>query len=209
MTAKTLAGGCALVALSLVLVVAACGGDDEGEPQVASLGEDDVAATTTTTSTTAQDPEEAMLAFARCMREHGIDVPDPDSSGRVRIQGPGGAAGKERPSDAQVERFQEAQEACGDLLDDARPVELSEEDRAAMQEAMLAYARCMRGEGLDFPDPEFGEGGRGGFTIRARGPRDGGPGDEEFEAADEKCRVHLKPIEDRFGKPQTERRSDD
>src|SRR5262245_16643121 len=26
------------------------------------------------------NPEDAMLAFARCMREHGVDMPDPDTS---------------------------------------------------------------------------------------------------------------------------------
>src|SRR4051812_45316762 len=26
-------------------------------------------------------PEDAALAFARCMREHGVDMPDPDTSG--------------------------------------------------------------------------------------------------------------------------------
>src|SRR5207253_2334340 len=37
-------------------------------------------------------PEGAMLAFARCMREHGIDMPDPDTSGgggMVNIGGDG------------------------------------------------------------------------------------------------------------------------
>jgi hypothetical protein len=208
MTARAFAGA-AVAALALTLVVAACGGEEDGGgAQVASLGEND-AATTTTTSTTAEDPEEAMLAFARCMREHGIDVPDPDSSGEVRIRGRASAAGKGRSSEAQNEKFEKAQKACGDLLEDARPAPLSEEDRAAMQDAMLAYARCMRGEGLDFPDPDFSQGGRGGFTIRAGRGGGPGPGDEEFEAADEKCRVELKPIEDRFGKPQTQRGRDD
>jgi hypothetical protein len=58
----------AALALALVLVLAACGGED-GEAEAASTG----------------DRQEAMLAFAECMREQGIDVPDPQE-GRLRIR---------------------------------------------------------------------------------------------------------------------------
>ena len=60
------------------------------------------------------DPQKAMLAFAQCMRQHGIDMPDPvfSSSG-------GGAMVKQElgngidPTSAQ---FQAAQKACQSLL---------------------------------------------------------------------------------------------
>jgi hypothetical protein len=178
-----------LGAVLLALVAASCGGDDDGGEEVASLGDGEAAATTTARTTGEEDPEEAMLAFARCMREHGIDVPDPDASGRVRIRGALGGR-----SEAQREKFREAQEACEDELGEIGP-RISEEDRAELQDAMLAFARCMRGEGLDFPDPEF-EGG--GFLMRA-----GDPNDPKFEAANEKCRHHLEAVRERFG----ERRS--
>ena len=183
-----------LGAALLSLVASSCGSGDEGDPQVASLG-DAAAATTTTTSTTVRDPEEAALSFARCMREHGIDVPDPDSSGRLTIRGPLRVAGRAgRGSDAQRKKFDDAQKACQDKLGASGPRQLSEEDRAAMQDAMLAYARCMRGEGIDFPDPDF-SGKAGGFVMKA-----GRADDEKFKAADEKCRVNLRTIEERFGK---------
>jgi hypothetical protein len=173
-----------LGAALLTLVAASCGGDDGGGEQVASLGDDDGGAASTTTTSEERDPEEAMLAFARCMREHGVDVPDPDSSGRVRIRG---ALGGRSP--AEREKFQEAQKACEDELGEIGP-RISDEDRAELQEAMLAYAKCMRGEGLDFPDPQFDG---GGVIMRA-----GDPDSPEFEAADEKCRHHLQAVRERF-----------
>jgi hypothetical protein len=51
-----------------------------------------------------------VLAFARCMRAHGIDVPNPETSGGhigIRIQG------GVNPNDP---KFQQAQQACQKLL---------------------------------------------------------------------------------------------
>ena len=50
--------------------------------------------------------EESMLKFARCMREHGVDVPDPKPGEGIRIGGPGSELDPEDPS------FQKAQKAC-------------------------------------------------------------------------------------------------
>jgi hypothetical protein len=51
---------------------------------------------------------QALLRFARCMREHGVaDFPDPDADGNFRA--PPGAAGPKTPS------FQRAMQACRQL----------------------------------------------------------------------------------------------
>ena len=183
MTARGWAGA-VLAALALTLALAACGGED-ADAQVASLGG-------TTTSAEEDDdgsgdadegnPEEAMLAYARCMREHGIDVPDPqvDEDGRTEFR-------LVRPR-GNEEKFEEAQEACGEHLEDARPRNLDPEQEQEIREAMLAFAKCMREHGVDMPDPEFGEGGRG--TVRMRGNID--PDDPEFREAEEACR-DLRP----------------
>lgn len=59
--------------------------------------------------------KEDALAFAACMREHGVDMPDPqfDGEGKVkmRIGGPG-SSGPSPESPA----FQQAQEACQDEM---------------------------------------------------------------------------------------------
>ena len=97
------------------LSLAACGGSDS--PEVANLG--NAAATTNEegeTTEAATDPEEAMLAFTECMRENGVDVPDPefseDGEGGPRIQmGPGGDFDPNDPD------FQAAQEKCRSHLE--------------------------------------------------------------------------------------------
>jgi hypothetical protein len=63
--------------------------------------------------------QEAALAFAKCMREHGIDIPDPDFSGgqpggRGGAVGPFGGAGIDRDDP----KFRTAMEACDDVFED-------------------------------------------------------------------------------------------
>jgi hypothetical protein len=59
--------------------------------------------------------EEAGLKFAKCMREHGINLPNPTTSGGgIKIQvGPGPGAGGPNPSSP---AFEAAQKACQGLL---------------------------------------------------------------------------------------------
>jgi hypothetical protein len=62
-----------------------------------------------------------MLAFAQCMRDHGIDYPDPvfSEDGGVTLIGPDeGAAGFD-PNDP---AFQAAQEACQEIFGGSGPV---------------------------------------------------------------------------------------
>jgi hypothetical protein len=61
------------------------------------------------------EEQDKILAFARCMREHGVDMPDPDfSSGGVTF----GIGGPDQKSgiDPGSETFQEAQRACQSLM---------------------------------------------------------------------------------------------
>ena len=57
------------------------------------------------------------LAFAKCMREHGIDMPDPtfDSEGHIAISVPGPKGGD--PTGPMPQEFQDAQKACQKLMD--------------------------------------------------------------------------------------------
>jgi ABC-type glycerol-3-phosphate transport system substrate-binding protein len=64
--------------LALALALAACGGGDKGGG-VASPGGDK--ATPTTSPSGGSGRMQQALAYARCMRQHGVNVPDPKISG--------------------------------------------------------------------------------------------------------------------------------
>jgi hypothetical protein len=129
---------------------------------------------------------DAMLKFAECMREHGIDMPDPEmGEGGVQMK-----AGREGGPDAggpDEEEFEAAHKACEHLMADVRgDKQLSPEEQAEMQDKLVAMAECMRGRGYDMPDPEVAE--DGGVMMRmGRGP-DGPPKDDEQVQKDqEEC----------------------
>jgi hypothetical protein len=176
------------LAAALAVVAAGCGGgssDAEGA-EVADVadesggGGDEQKPTTTEAP---EDPEEALLAFTECLREHGIDVPDPefDDSGRGRMRMQLGESGID-PDDP---KFRAAQEECRPLLASIRG-QFTEEDRQRMQDAALEFARCMRGKGFDVPDPDFsGEGPGGGAVRQFFGDVDAD--DPKFRAAQEEC----------------------
>lgn len=100
------------------------------------------------------DPEEAFLRFAECMREHGVDVGDPQVSGdtgTIEI-GPG--------EDIAPGELREADAACRHLLPRGREEgpNLSPEELARVRDRMLRFAQCMRDQGIDFPDPQEQDG---------------------------------------------------
>jgi hypothetical protein len=104
---------------------------------------------------TAADPQAALLEFAACMREHGVDMPDPQftGDGTLRMRLLGSAAALQQDPD-----FDAAREACmGALAGVTRDVDPA--SRLALEEQLLAYAACMRELGVDLPDPALGGAG--------------------------------------------------
>ena len=184
----------AVLGLGLVLALAACGGSPDGD-RVASLTGGGATGTTNGAAKTAdKDPQQAALDFAKCMREHGIDMPDPqvDDQGRVRVRvgGPDGG----RPDSKKLD---EAQKACGRLMgggDGAGQIDPEERD------AMVAFARCMREHGIDMPDPT-GD----GLVMRKDDDRGPDPSSEQFQAAEKACDHHLATLG--RGKAGSEERS--
>jgi hypothetical protein len=188
------AASAAVIIVAAWLLVACGGGGGADSADVASLDED--TATTTDTSNSdgsgdsdvsEADREQALLDYAECMRDHGIDMPDPQISsedgGGILIEQEGGAE-----MDPESDEFQQADEACQPILEDAMgDIEVDPEQQAEMQEQMLEFAQCMRDHGIDMEDPVFDENGR--VEIRANGPDGGGDPreDEDFQAAQEAC----------------------
>ncbi len=177
--------GVVLAALALTLALSACGGGGEGDAgdEVASLGDSSSEGREgSQASEDAADRREGALKFAQCMREHGIDHPDPDENGLFRIE-------PEQGLDPRSAKFREASEACQKYLAEmGPPPKLSEEDRRKMQEQMLAFAKCMREQGIDMPDPKF-RGDGGAFTFEV-GPNGVDPSDPDFRKAEQACRKY-------------------
>jgi hypothetical protein len=176
----------------LALVASGCGSSGSDKDGVAAL--ETGASTgseggTTTDQETDEDPQEAALKWARCMREHGVDVPDPEvsSDGRVTVR-PRVGTNVDRNND----KFQEAERACGSPLGNAQP-QLTEAQREELQETMLAFAKCMREHGIDFPDPHF-SGGGGAFRIGPGAKFD--PNDPDFQKAQKACEPILQELQD-------------
>src|SRR5256885_9455313 len=149
------------------LVVAGCGSGGGG-------------ASTSPSSKAAM--RDAAVKYSQCMRENGVkNFPDPQPDGGLLIKaGPGTGIDPQSPA------FKAAQEACKKY----QPKQSSTFNKAnaqKMEQQALDFARCMRAHGVNFPDPQFQDGGRGG--------KFGGPGinpnDPKFKAASPACAKNL------------------
>jgi len=155
-----------------------------------------------TATTAVTDPNEAALQFAKCMREHGVDMPDPvvnDSGdgkvGGVAIQIGGDGANPIDPKDLDAAN-KECQHFLAEAATNFDPP--SGEELEKMKEQALAFSKCMRDHGVDMPDPQFGDDGT--FTVGlgvapgdgSTGPSSaGGPpvdfNSKEFQEASKAC----------------------
>jgi hypothetical protein len=141
---------------------------------VASLsGSKQPTATTTAKPWSKQDAMQAALAFARCMRQHGIDMPDPKFNGDNITQRLPTRAEQNSP------KFKAAQQACRQYQPDGgQPTPPTAQER---QQA-LAFAQCMRQHGINMPDPQItAEGIDQQLPARMR------PDDARLRAAEQAC----------------------
>jgi hypothetical protein len=164
MTLRPLAA--ALLALS-ALGLAACGKDS---PSAADGAE------------ARNEERQAELRFARCMRDHDIDMPDPSPDGvrDVRIGGDSGIS----PED-----FERASQAC-ERYRRSSTRQPTEEEQQEFREMALAHSRCMREHGIDMSDPVFTE--RGARVQFRGGSGKPDPEDPKFKAAEEACKQFMK-----------------
>lgn len=180
--------------LGLALALAACAEPSDGG-KVASLSGDKATRATAGAAKDAKDkdPQQAALDFARCMREHGVDMPDPevDDKGRIRVRigagGPGGGGARPDPK-----KLEAAQKACGSLMgggDGDRQID------PAQRDAMVAFARCMREHGIDMPDPTGDD-----LVMRRDGEQGPDPDSARFQEAEQACDHHLANL----GRPDGE-----
>ena len=175
----------------IALVATACGGGDS-DSGVASLevSGDEVAAISDGEAASEVDQEEAVLAFAACMRENGVDMEDPtvDADGNIRLNFRGNAGPGEEGFDRESVRA--AQEACAEYRE-ALTFGFENRDNAEFQDQILEFASCMRENGYDMADPDFSAFGPGAEGEEGEGPRGPfgaiDPEDPAFQAGLESC----------------------
>jgi hypothetical protein len=121
--------------------------------------------------------ESQMLAYAQCMRTHGVaNFPDPNGQGVISGSGinPGSAS------------FQTANKDCRHFMPNGGQPTPAQQAQAMAQ--ALKFSECMRAHGLsDFPDPQSGPGGGIAIRIRAGQGSDLNPQNPQFQAAQSAC----------------------
>ncbi len=154
----------------------AAGGENTADSSPATTTQPGTAESNGETGDEDLSDEERLLRFADCMREHGVDFPDPvvEADGSVQFgfrPGGGGAGLQELGRDSDL---RSARQACEGLLAGLSFGPGSGNfDTTELQDTLLEFARCMRANGVDMDDPDLSNFGPGG-------DRDEGPGGGPF-----------------------------
>lgn len=181
------------VLAGMAFAVAACGGGGaEERPGVATLrtAAPDVAASAEPGMET--DGRQALIDYAQCMREEGVDYPDPrfDGEGRILIAQ---SAAELMALDLESPAYITARDACTERMGGLAQL-IDPEQQAQLRDSLVGFAGCMRENGVEIPDPRmgpdgmpilFGEGGMAD-AIDMRDP--------EFLAGLVACRTELSRI---------------
>jgi hypothetical protein len=136
--------GVLAVTAGLVLLTAACGGSPSSSGGPSPAGSPSSTGGGALSAYITQE-----LAFARCMRAHGIpNFPDPGSDGHFSKE-------QLRQLGISNARLRADNSACQNLLPAGQPPLTAQE-----QQDYLRAAACMRSHGIvNFPDPSFSGGG--------------------------------------------------
>jgi hypothetical protein len=120
------------------------------------------------------------MKFAKCMRENGVDIPDPEMNGNggVGIALPAGDPAKLDAAMKACDKFMGGGSSSSGSKLDMKPEDI---------ERMRKMAKCMRENGVtDFPDPETGGTSVGGsISVGPGGTIDATS--KVFEEAMKKC----------------------
>ncbi len=134
--------------IALALIAAACsGGGDDASPGVATL-----AATSSTTVDVdpGRETEEQVLKLVQCLRDEGINVPDPTitGDGNIRFSPPADFAADD------LADLQAAVVVCEEFIE-GLDIGVENIDTTTIADNLLIFADCMRDNGFDIRDPDF------------------------------------------------------
>ena len=159
--ARRRSAAAAFVVALLTVTLSACAPDDA--PDVASAGDGKGKTGQAEDKKSYEDMTDAerddmARQFASCMRDNGVDMPDPDADGGLSAAAGTVEAGSTDEMDA-------AFDACREFMPNGgEPMKTTPEDL----EAQRAFAKCMREHGIDMPDPDP----NGGMTLAGEAPED-------------------------------------
>ncbi|WNF28767.1 hypothetical protein RI138_19100 [Streptomyces sp. C11-1] len=121
-------------------------------------------------SSSKKTKEDQALEHRKCLRDQGLDIPEPKpGQDGMGITIDGGSLSKKE--------MEKAFKACQDKAVGGGPKELTQ----AEKDKMVAFARCMRKNGFDMPDPKFDGGAM--QAAPAMKPKDM----KKFEKANKAC----------------------
>jgi hypothetical protein len=153
-TRRNLKAVVAAAFVALALSTTACSGSDTGKPKNADVNG-------------AATQADQAYEHRKCLREHGLAIPEPKPGEGITL----GDQGMSK------EELEKAFKACQDKAVGGPGKEMSQADR----DKMLAYARCMRENGFNMPDPTF-DGGAGAAL-----PVPEGVEKQKFDKANKAC----------------------
>ena len=123
------------------------------------------------------DAEQMELKWAQCMRDHGVDVPDPGTNGAVQIGG--------QAQDQQ--QVQDAMNACKQYQPTGGNGPGKVDQKALDQ--LTKFAQCMRDHGIPMQDPKASG---GGIQMGSGGEGSVDKDSDQFQQAQQACQ-HLMP----------------
>ena len=114
------------------------------------------------------NPEIASLAYARCLRQHGVPHPDPDRRGDFSLT----PAQERNLRRVPARKRDAAMKACFHNLEALNMQPLSEHAKALAIKVLLQLRRCLRGYGLQpgQPDVQNKSFGRAFFGFKGGTP---------------------------------------
>jgi hypothetical protein len=132
-------GGLGLI-LALSCAIAACGGSAKSQDGIASGGGGKGATAAASASAGSADPAQ----WTKCLRDNGIDVRDPDpGTGAINLPSESPAL---TAAMGKCQQYSPAQGSTGAKVGDPE-----------QQQQRIKFAKCMRGQGVDWPDPVAGQ----------------------------------------------------
>jgi hypothetical protein len=129
-------------------------------------------------TSTVKDTHANEIAFANCMRQQGIPVEDPDSSGHFKI-----SANPSSGPQYDMSKVQAVEQTCQKKVGWSLTVDVSQQQTGQFMENALKYASCMRQHGINWPDPQPGQNG----TVATRPPAGYDPNAPQSRTAQQAC----------------------